>query len=97
MMKRIDASEFPQLKRALSGYLHEDFLEEYHSPRAALAAFLAEASTGERLRLAREARRFLDLTRDLEFADVVALLHRLGARWQPESREVLAALLSDAI
>jgi hypothetical protein len=96
-MKRAKAADFPQLKQVFSGYLHEDFLQEHASPRAALAAFLDEASPAERRRLAKEARRFLDLTRDLPFADVLALLHRLGARWQPESPEALAAVLSHAL
>ena len=96
-MKRVKASEFPQLKQVLSGYLHEDFLQDYDSPAAALRAFLEDANPSERKRLAREARRFLDATRDLELEDLLTLLHRLGARWTPESREALAAVLAEAI
>lgn len=92
-MKRARPSDFPQLNQMLSGYFHEDFLEEYESPSAALRAFMDDANPSERKRVAAEARRFLALTADVEFGEVVNLLHRLGARWVPESREALRAVL----
>ena len=96
-MKRAKASDFPHLKQLFGGYFHEDFLEEHDSPDAALRAYLNEANPSERTRVAKEARRFLDVTDGLAFEDVLALLHRLGARWNPESREALVAVLSHAI
>ena len=96
-MKRVKPSEFPQLKQVFSGYFHEDFLQDYDSPNAALQAFLDDASPSERKRMASEARRFLEATKDLELEDLRILLHRLGSRWHPESREALADVLAEAI
>ena len=96
-MKRVKPSDFPELRRAFGGYLHEDSLTEYGSPAAALRAFAADASAAERKRLQRDVRRFLDVTADLEFEKVVELLDRLGARWAPESREALVGVLSGVV
>jgi DNA-binding MurR/RpiR family transcriptional regulator len=96
-MKTLNASDFPELQRAFSGYLHEDFLEEYETPVAALRAFQDDADAGEVQRFKKEARRFLDRTADLEFKDVRALMSRLGCRWMPPSRKALTAMLADAI
>lgn len=95
-MKRVKASDFPELRRVFSGYLHEDFLEEYESPAAALGAFLEDANAAERQRFRKEARRLLDISADVDFTAVLAVLARLGCRWTPPSREALVALLSDA-
>jgi hypothetical protein len=91
------ASDFPELQRAFTGYLHEDFLEEYETPAAALRAFQDDADQAENQRFRTEARRFLDRTAGLEFNEVRALMARLGCRWTPPSRKALTALLTDAI
>ena len=96
-MKRAKPSDFPHLRQVLGGYLHEDFLEEHDSAGAALRAFLGDADAAERKQIATEARRFLDLTQDVEFEAVLTLLHRLGARWAPASRQELAAVLSEIL
>jgi hypothetical protein len=95
-MKRLKASEFAEMRRVFAGYLHEDFLEEHGTAAAALRAFLEDANSVERQRFSSEARRFLDLTAALDFADVRALLARLGCRWTPPSREALTAALTGA-
>jgi len=41
-------------------------------------------------------KRFLALTGALDFDKVRALLHQLGSRWTPPSREALIAVLTDA-
>ena len=92
-MTRVDASDFPELGKVFSGYLHEDFLEEHASAAAALRAFEQDAYDDERARFRAEVTRFLNATRSLEFADVQALLERLGSRWTPPSREALTAAL----
>ncbi len=92
-MKHGAASEFPELHRVFSGYLHEDFSAEYGSPDAALRAFRDDASPAEWRRFEREAHRFARLTTERDFDDVLALLHQLGSRWTPPSREALVALL----
>jgi hypothetical protein len=89
------ASDFPELRRAFTGYLHEDFLQEYETPATALRAFQDDADEGEKQRFRTEARRFLDRTAGLDFDEVRALMTRLGCRWIPASREALTALFAD--
>jgi len=93
-MKRGAASEFPELHRVFSGYLHEDFAAEYGSPEAALRAFRDDASPGEWRRFEREAHRLARLTNERDFDDLCRLLHQLGSRWTPPSREALIGLLT---
>ncbi len=49
-MKHARASDFPQLRKVFTGYLHEDYLEEYATPAAALKAFEDDANQNERRR-----------------------------------------------
>jgi hypothetical protein len=95
-VKPLKATEFPALRRVFSGYLHEDFLDEYTTPEAALQGFLEDADAAERLRFRTEARRFLERTAELGIEDLRALIARLGCRWVPPSREALVAALSAA-
>jgi hypothetical protein len=94
-VKPLKAPDFPALRHVFSGYLHEDFLDEYGTPVAALRAFLQDADDSERLRFLAEARRFLERTASLDFKEVRALIARLGCRWMPASRKALAALLAE--
>ena len=94
-MKRAKASDFPELQRIFSAYLHEDFLEEYDTPAAAVRAFLADADAGERARFRKEAKRFLAVTAAYDLPKLRTLLSRLGSRWTAPSREALIALLSE--
>jgi CdiI immunity protein len=93
-MKHQAVSDFPELRRVFSGYLHEDFAAEYGSPGAALRAFRDDASPAEWRRFEREALRLARLTIERSFEDVCKLLHQLGSRWMPPSREALIALLT---
>jgi len=95
-MKRLKASDFPALQRVFSGYLHEDFLDEYGSPAAALRAFQQDADAAERLEFRTEAQRFLERTAPVEFKEVRAFAARLGCRWMPPSRTALVSLLAEA-
>jgi hypothetical protein len=94
-VKPLKAPDFPALRHVFSGYLHEDFLDEYGTPTAALRAFLRDADTSERLRFVAEARRFRERTASLDFKEVRALIARLGCRWMPASRRALATLLAE--
>ncbi|HEU4938779.1 MAG TPA: contact-dependent growth inhibition system immunity protein, partial [Vicinamibacterales bacterium] len=87
-------SDFPELHRVFSGYLHEDFAAEYGSAAAALRAFREDASPAEWRRFEREALRLARVTIERSFDDVCTLLHELGSRWTPPSREALIALLT---
>ena len=95
-MKRRTASGFPALERVFSGYLHEDFAAEYGSPEAALRAFRDDASPAEWRLFQREAKRFAAVARDGDFEHVRGLVHRLGSRWTPPSRDALLAVLTGA-
>ena len=96
-MKPPDVSDFPELQRVFSGYLHEDFTLVHATPSAALRAFLGDANPSERRRFIREVRRFLDRIEGLDDEALSALLARLGSRWAPPSREALAEILAEAI
>jgi hypothetical protein len=91
-MTHLDA-HFPELRRVFEGYLHEDFVAEYGSAAAAIAAFRADADAAEARAFRDEARRFLALTSALDFAEVQRLVTRVGSRWIPASREELESLL----
>jgi hypothetical protein len=90
------ASEFPELERVFSGYLHEDFAAEYGSPEAALRAFHDDASPAEWRRFKREAERLAVLAGKRDLDDICTMLQRLGSRWAPSSRDALITLLRDA-
>ena len=93
-MTRGAASEFPELERVFSGYLHEDFAAQYGSPEAALRAFRDDASPAEWRRFQREAHRLARLTTERDFDQVCHLLQQLGSRWVPPSIDALIALLT---
>lgn len=92
-MTHLDASRFPELRRVFEGYLHEDFVAEHGSAAAAIEAFRADASAAEARAFRDEARRFLVVTRSLDFAQVQQFVTRVGSRWIPESREELETVL----
>lgn len=95
-MTRLTPSAFPELQRVFTGYLHEDVLVEHGSPEAALRAFRDDAAPAEERTFRREVKRFLTQTSTLDFDAVCALLHQLGSRWTPPSREALIAVLTNA-
>jgi len=88
------ASEFPELARVFSGYLHEDLVAQYRTPQAALRAFRDDASPMEWRRFQREAKRLVMLADDRDFDYVCHLLQQLGSRWIPPSRAALIAVLA---
>ena len=92
-MTHVDASHFSELRRVFEGYLHEDFVAEYGSAAAAIAAFRADAEAAEARAFRDEAQRFLALTSALDFAEVQRLITRVGSRWIPASREELESVL----
>ena len=92
-MTHVDPSHFPELRRVFEGYLHEDFVAEHGSAAAAVEAFRADASAAEARAFRDEARRFLDVTSALGFAEVQRLITRVGSRWIPGSREELETVI----
>ena len=95
-MKTLKPSDFPEIQRVFTGYLHEDFLDEYGTPLAALRAFHDDANASERRRFSAEMRRFLERTATLDFKELRAVIERLGCRWSPRSRKALVTLLTEA-
>jgi hypothetical protein len=94
-MTRDAASQFPELERVFSGYLHEDFAAEYGSPEAALRAFRHDASPAEWRRFQGEAKRLAGLAEEHDFDDICRMVQGLGSRWTPPSRHALITLLKD--
>jgi len=90
------ASDFPELRRVFSGYLHEDVLEESGSPEAALTMFWTDAAPDERRRFQHEVTRFLAHTSSLDLVALRDLVYQLGARWTPPTATALAGLLTEA-
>ena len=88
---------FPVLERVFRGYLHEDFAVEYGSPEAAVRAFRNDASPAEWRRFQREAKRFASLVDGRDLEEVRTLVHRLGSRWTPPSRDALISLITAAV
>ena len=93
-MTRGPASDFPELERVFSGYLHEDFAVQYGTPEAALRAFREDASPAEWRRFQREAKRLINLADDRDFDHVCQVVQQLGSRWIPPSRVELVAVLT---
>ena len=91
------SAEFPELRRAFTAYLHEDFSVEHGTPARALQAFLADAEPSERRRFLLEAKQLIDHLDGLSLRDVQALLARLGARWTPSSRQAVIDLLESVL
>lgn len=91
-----EASEFPELERVFSGYLHEDFAAEYGSAEAALRAFRDDASPAEWRRFQGEVRRLAGLAEGRDFDDMCTMIQKLGSRWTPPSRDALMTLLREA-
>lgn len=87
------ASDFPELSRVFSGYLHEDFAVEYGTAEAALRAFRKDASPAEWRRFQRELTQLVKLADDRDFDHVCRVLQQLGSRWVPPSRTALIAVL----
>jgi hypothetical protein len=95
-LTRVTPSAFPALRRVFGGYLHEDVLAEHGSADAALRAFRADASPADLRRFRRDVTRFLAQTATLDLEELRGVLHQLGCRWIPPSRDTLVALLTEA-
>jgi len=93
---RSTMSAYPEIRRVFSGYLHEDMFADAGTPENALRTFWSDATPGERRRFQREAKRLLAHISTLDVDAVRELVHALGGRWVPPSRDALVALLAAA-
>jgi hypothetical protein len=84
---------FHALTQFCHGYLHEDFLAEHGSARAAADTFRAQSTAVERRKVVHE----WDLVKKQAGGSVAAALQRLeqlGCRWHPSTPEQIDGLFN---
>jgi hypothetical protein len=85
-------SEFPALREFFSGYLHQDFCDEYGSAAGAATAFRKDASDAEIKAVRKEWEQWRTALARASAAQLVSELRKLGANWQPHSQADLDEL-----
>lgn len=85
---RFNAADFPVLREFLRGYLHEDWNDEYRSPREAVEQFCREAGPMHATQLAHEWRNLMDASRN-DVEATIRMLSTLGGSWNPTSQDEL--------
>jgi hypothetical protein len=86
--------QFPALAQFVTGYLHEDFVQEHGTVLDARRAFLADADAAERAAFVGELQRFRSAADRLAWRDLRAAFAAFGGAWRPVSRAALDALLA---
>jgi hypothetical protein len=90
-----DANEFPALKEFFSGYLHEDFNDEYGSAASAARVFRGDASPEESAQAGHEWARLRKILAGRSISEVQTSLQKLGGAWRPQDLDEFHSL--DAI
>jgi hypothetical protein len=83
----ITAANFPALHTFLRGYFHEDVADEYGTPPEAADQFCEDAETDERVPVAREWQRIIELTGGWPAA-LNPALKKLGSAIQLNEEEI---------
>jgi hypothetical protein len=83
----ITAANFPALHTFLRGYFHEDVADEYGTPPEAADEFCEDAETDERIPVAQEWQRLLEVTHG-QPAALNAALKKLGSAIQLNEEEI---------
>ena len=83
------AEKFPNLHTFLRGYFHEDVADEYGTPEEAADQFCEDADSDERIPVAREWQRVLEITASHPAA-LNAALKKLGSAIQLKESEIPA-------
>jgi CdiI immunity protein len=78
-----DPREFPALKEFFSGYLHEDFNDEYGSAASAARAFRGDASPEELAQARLEWSKLGKILAGRSIPDLQTSLEKLGGAWRP--------------
>jgi CdiI immunity protein len=78
-----DPHEFPALKEFFSGYLHEDFTDEYGSAASAARAFRGDASPEELAQARLEWSKLCRILSGRSIPDLQTSLEKLGGAWRP--------------
>jgi CdiI immunity protein len=86
------APEFPALRDFLSGYLHQDFQDEYGSAVEAAKAFCGDASDWEIVAVRNEWNTWRIKLGNAPLTEIAGSLRALGAAWQPDRIEALDQL-----
>ena len=93
--------KWQHLATLVSGYLHQDFTDEYGSAPGAVQARLREMRVDEARELSAEWRRFLNLTHGMDSQMRARILRELaGGAWAPGDErefELVSALLIEVI
>jgi hypothetical protein len=87
-----DANEFPALKEFFSGYLHEDFNDEYGSAASAARAFRGDASPEESAQACQEWAKLRKLLTGRPMAEIQTSLEKLGGAWRPQDLDEFHSL-----
>ncbi len=91
----VDPADYPGLREFFSGYLHEDFRDEYGSAAGAARAFCGDASAEEASQARQEWAKLRRLLTGQSIPDLHTGLQKLGGAWQPLDLEELKTV--DAI
>jgi len=83
--KPFDPADYPALRDFFPAYLHQDFVEEYGSAKAALKGFLADARGDEIRQVKEEWSSFRSTLRDRPWHETQTAITRLGSAWLPEN------------
>jgi hypothetical protein len=85
----VTVESFPALHTFLRGYFHEDVADEYGTAPEAADQFCEDADSDERIPVAREWQRVVDLTEG-QVAPLNAALKKLGSAIQLKEDEIPA-------
>ncbi|HEY1423852.1 MAG TPA: contact-dependent growth inhibition system immunity protein [Candidatus Acidoferrum sp.] len=85
-------SDFPALRDFFSGYLHQDFSDEYGSVTGAAKAFRNDASDSEIKAVRSDWKLWREPLAKASTVQLASELRKLGASWQPQSQADLDEL-----
>ena len=78
-------AKYPALRQFFSGYLHQDFADEYSSAVDAAKAFRREAGKSELAAIKNEWKSWRAALQNLPANSLASELRKLGAAWAPLS------------
>jgi hypothetical protein len=87
-----DAGEFPALQEFFSGYLHEDFSDEYGSAASAVKAFRGDASPEEFAQACLEWAKLRKILTGRSIPEVQTSLQKFGGAWHPQDLDEFHSL-----
>ena len=78
-------AKFPALREFFSGYLHQDFRDEYGSAAGAAEAFRKDASEAEIQAVRKEWKTWREELLKSSGDEIAAATRQLGAAWRPQN------------